>query len=126
MENKTKIYIGAGVILIILASLWMFSRRSQPTNNNDVDNTIQTITDTNAAIGHEVANGTSAIDRATEASDAASTAITDSSSSNTIIQTGITNSQNLISECIGINQQTEQLLSDIEQANTKGTSSTTP
>ena len=126
MENKTKAYIAVGVVLVILASLWVFSRRSQPTNNNDVDNTIQTITDTNAAIGYEVANGVTAIDRAAEASDNASTAIAGSAESNTIIQTGITNSQNLITECVGINKQTEQLLSDIEQANTKGKTGTTP
>ena len=126
MDTKTKIYIAIGVILVVLVSLWVFSRRSQPTNNNDVDNTIQTITNTNAAIGHEVANGTSAVDRAAEASDNASTAIAGSAESNTIIQTGITNSQNIITECIGINKQTEQLLNSIEQANTKRTSSTTP
>ena len=126
MENKTKAYIAVGVVLVILASLWMFSRRSQPANNNDVDNTIQTITDTNAAIGHEVANGTSAIDRATEASDNASTAIAGSAESNTIIQTGISDSQNLITECININRRTEQILQDIEQSNQKGKASTTP
>ena len=126
METKTKIYVAVGVILIVFASLWMFSRRSQPANNNDVDNTIQTITNTNAAIGYEVANGTSAVDRAAEASDNASTAIAGSAESNTIIQTGITNSQNLITECVGINKQTEQLLNSIEQANTKGKTGTTP
>ena len=125
METKTKIYVAVGVILIVFVSLWVFSRRSAPTNS-DVDNTIQTIADTNTAIGHEVTNGVTAIDRATEASDNASTAIAGSAESNTIIQTGITNSQNLITECVGINKQTEQLLSDIEQANTKGKTGTTP
>jgi hypothetical protein len=125
VENKTKVYIAVGAILVVLASLWMFSRRSSPTNS-DVDNTVQAITDTNIAIGNEVANGITAVDRATEASDRASTAITDSANSNAIIQTGITNSQNIITECIGINQQTKQLLSDIEQANTKGKTGTTP
>lgn len=125
METKTKIYVAVGVILIVFVSLWVFSRRSAPTNS-DVDNSIQTITDTNAAIGHEVTNGTSAVDRATEASDNASTAIAGSTESNTIIQEGISNSKNLINECIDINRRTEQILQDVEQSNQKGKGSSTP
>ena len=126
MENKTKVYIAVGVILIILASLWMFSRRSQPANNNDVDSTISTITSTNAAIGHEITTSSNAIDRATEASSLASDAISGSQEANTAITTGITDSKNIISECIEINRGTEQLLNEIEQGNKTGKSSTKP
>ena len=123
METKTKIYIALGVI-IILASCYMFSKRGS--NNNDVDSTIQTITSTNAAIGHEITTSSNALDRATEASTLASDAITGSQEANTAITTGITDSKNIISECIEINRGTEQLLGEIEQGNKTGTSGAKP
>ena len=123
MENKTKIYIAIGVI-IILAAGYMFSKRSA--NGNNVDSTIQTITSTNAAIGHEITTSTNALDRATEASSLASDAISGSQEANSAITTGITDSKNIISECIEINRGTEQLLNEIEQGNKTGKSSTKP
>ena len=123
MENKTKFYIALGVI-IILAAGYMFSKRSS--NGNNVDSTIQTITSTNAAIGHEITTSTNAIDRATEASSLASDAISGSQEANTAITTGITDSKNIINECIEINRGTEQLLNEIEQGNKTGKSSTKP
>ena len=123
MENKTKFYIAAGVI-IILAAGYMFSKRSS--KGNDVDSTIQTITSTNAAIGHEITTSTNALDRATEASTLASDAITGSQEANTAITTGITDSKNIISECIEINRGTEQLLNEIEQGNKTGKTNAKP
>ena len=154
MDTKTKVYVAVGVILVVLASLWMFSRKSQPANNNNVDNSIQTITDTNAEIGstnaeiaetneaitNEVANINGVIDGATEASTLAEGAVSNSADANTAIQAELSDSQNLIGECLSIvsdtiainnetseiNRGTEQLLTDIEQTNTKGTRSSTP
>ena len=123
METKTKIYIALGVI-IILAAGYMFSKRGA--NGNDVDSTIQTITSTNAAIGHEITTSSNALDRATEASTLASDYVSGSQEANTAITTGITDSKNIISECIEINRGTEQLLSEIEQGNKTGKSSTKP
>ena len=123
MENKTKIYIAAGVI-IILAAGYMFSKRSS--NGSNVDSTIQTITSTNAAIGHEITTSTNALDRATEASSLASDAISGSQEANTAITTGIIDSKNIISECIEINRGTEQLLNEIEQGNKTGKTNAKP
>ena len=116
METKNKIYIAVGVALIILATLWICISRSTPTNN-DVDRTIQSIETTNTAIGHEIETSTNAVDRATEASTVASDAISDSQRANTAIAEGITSSQNLINECIGINEQTQLLLETVERTN---------
>ena len=123
MENKTKIYIAIGVAIIFAAG-YMFSKRSS--NGNNVDSTISTITSTNAAIGHEITTSTNALDRATEASSLASDAISGSQEANSAITTGITDSKNIISECIEINRGTEQLLIEIEQGNKTGKSSTKP
>lgn len=123
MENKTKIYIAAGVI-IILAAGYMFSKRS--TNGNNIGSTIQTITSTNATIGHEITTGSNAIDRATEASTLASDYVSGSQEANSAITTGITDSKNIISECIEINRGTEQLLNEIEQGNKTGKSNAKP
>ena len=123
METKTKIYIALGVI-IILAAGYMFSKRSS--NGNNVDSTIQTITSTNAAIGHEITTGSNALDRATEASSLASDAISGSQEANSAITTGITDSKNIISECIEINRRTEQLLGEIEQGNKTGKTNAKP
>ena len=123
METKTKIYIALGVI-VILAAGYMFSKRSSKGNN--VDSTIQTITSTNAAIGHEITTSSNALDRATEASSLASDAISGSQEANSAITTGITDSKNIISECIEINRGTEQLLGEIEQRNKTGKSNAKP
>lgn len=123
METKTKIYIALGVA-IILAAGYMFSKRSS--NGSNVDSTISTITSTNATIGHEITTSSNALDRATEASTLASDAISGSQEANTAITTGITDSKNIISECIEINRGTEHLLSEIEQGNKTGKSNAKP
>ena len=124
MDNKTKSYIGIGVVAIIAISFYLFSGRNPA--SDDVDGTIQTITSTNAIVGHEITTSTNAIDRATEASALASDAISGSQKANSAITTGITDSKNIISECIEINRGTEHLLSEIEQGNKTGKSNAKP
>ena len=124
MDNKTKSYIGIGVVAIIAISFYLFSGRNPA--SDDVDSTIQTITSTNAAIGHEITTSTNALDRATEASSLASDAISGSQEANSAITTGITDSKNIINECIEINRGTEQLLNEIEQGNKTGKTNAKP